>query len=172
MLFMIIVSAFIAVFVIAYLFFAAKQRFKLKKIICEFKGLPNSNEQLLHLVDHSIRKVNGWSNITTCYTMFHYVFNVISISFSCISIYCSFFEKGQNFDTIASFISLIAISLNLFLRCDRKWTIYHDVLAKARIITFNFIACVRTTSDLNATTKKYNEKIIKLEKGLKVSDIS
>lgn len=171
MLFMVIVGTIITLFVIGYLFFAAKQRLPLKKIIWAIKELPDCNEQLLHLVDHSIRKVNGWNSITTCYTMLHYVFNAISISFSCISIYCSFYEKEQN-SNIASFISLIAISLNLFLRCDRKWTIFHDILANARILTFNYIADIKTTSDLNTLTKNYNKEIIELEKSLKVSDIS
>lgn len=169
--FMIIVGAIITVCVIFYLVFASKQRIPLKKIICEIKELPDCNEQLLHLVSHSIRKVNGWNSITSAYTVLHYALNTISISFSCISIYCSSFEDKKN-SSIASIISLIAISLNLFLRCDRKWKIFHDTLAEARKLTFDYITDIKIKPDLNSTTKKYNEDIIKLEKDLNVSDIS
>lgn len=123
------------------------------------------------LVELSVKKVNGWNKLTTSYTVLHYALNTLSIVFSCISIYCSFLSKNE-LSMFFSIIAILSLTLNLFLRCERKWSTFRNVLAEGRIETIKFISKIQNAQDIQKLTKEYASKIIEIEKSLDDSDLS
>lgn len=156
---------------ILYFIFARRCNFKLNSIRNLYNGIPNTTDQLSILVQLSIKKVNGWNRITTYYTIFHYLLNTLSIVVSCISIYCSFLNKN-NLSILFSIIAILSLTLNLFLRCERKWSTFRKVLAKGRIETIKFLSEIQNTKDIQKLTKEYACKIVEIESHLKDSELS
>ncbi len=166
----IIITGIILFLSIQYLIVSRKLNFKLKHL----KGTLNKkkvNEELVYLISLSFEKVNGWNTMTAVYTLLHYVLNLCSILFSCISIYFAYNDVGD-FSLFASILALLSVTLNLFLRCERKWATFRSALAKGRIETNNFISSVQHASDINDLVKQYAQRIIQIESDLKDSDIT
>lgn len=158
---------------IAYYLFSYRSNFSNKDILNFYKSFFDVNKPLKRLVKLSIIKVNGWNKLTTCYTILHYLFNIFSILFSCVSIYYSF-QNANNLSIFCSIIAIFSVTANLFLRCDRKWSTFRKVLAKGRIETNNFIAELKNSEDTQKIKliNDYANKIIELEQSLNDSDIS
>ncbi len=158
-------------FFISYIKFSQKCDFDLHIIINEYKKQSDYKEHLCMLIKLSINKVNGWNKITIYYTLLHYILNIWSIIFSCMSIYFSFDFKNK-LSIFASIIAILAVSINLFLRCERKWSTSRKVLAKARIETNIFLVDLQSVHNTSKHIKKYANKIIELEKSLNDSELS
>lgn len=147
-----------------------KLNFNIKCVQKEMR-LKNRDESLINLAVISLRKVKGWNTMTVFYTILHYILNLSSILFSCISVYWVG-SNNDNYSIYASVIAILAVTINLFLRCERKWATYRNVLSKGREETNNFIAGLNNNENIQDFVRQYANKIIEIEGKINDSDLT
>lgn len=167
---MLIILGSTCFFCIIYSIYSFHLDFPTKVILKEFANIAK-DKSLLILVRLSVEKVNGWNRMTMFYTILHYVLNIWSITFSCMSIFYSFISQNT-LSIFSSIIAILSVTCNLFLRCDRKWGVFRKVLAYGRKETNSFISGYATSQSLNKFTNNYAQKIIEIESSLENSDIT
>lgn len=163
-----VVTTLVAILGAVYFKFAKHQNYSEDEIIEYFKELSIKKPSMISL-KNIIRKVNGWNYMTCIYSILYYSLNVLSITYSCIGIYFSL--QSSNISLIASILSLISISLNLFFHCGNKWGSFREVLAKSRIATDNFLKNTINCYNLDNLINDYTNEIINMEKDIKNSDL-
>lgn len=166
-----VILLFTLAFGMGYYIFASTLDYKCKEIR-NLLEKQNIGVELQMLVVMSLKKINGWNKMAVIYTILQYVLNLWSISFSIISIYCIIIKVDASYSILFTFISVLSLVTNLFLRCDKKWSTYRYVLAKGRIVTNTFISKCVHSNNIAKLVKNYSNRIIRYEQSIKDAEIS
>ncbi len=150
-----------------YKVFVDKLNDDVKKIIEE-----NSlNDVIKKLFD----RVNGWCYLRVVYTIIHFCFNFWSIAYAVLAL-------GMDADVNALYVkacsifSILTLSLNLFLKSEKKWMAFKKVWIAGSKKTNSFIIQLSNESDRSNKNifkiiEEYSNAILDIEKSLRGDDI-
>ena len=168
----------IILYSIYFFYVTRQQQYKIKDILSNMdettkQKFQESNSSLI--VQMSFNRVNGWCKLKAIYTIIHFCFNFWSIAYAVL---------GLGFDNsivdlyikLCAVISILTLSLNLFLKSEKKWMAFKRVWAEGSVITNKYIS--QMSSDYNITIAEisqnsilYSEDILKIENSLNGDDI-
>ena len=118
-------------------------------------------------------RVNGWCILKAIYTSVHFCFNFWSIAYAVL---------GLGFDNVVeplyikvcAIISILTLSLNLFLKSEKKWMTFKKVWISGSIQTNQFIVELsndKDDKDICVITEEYSNSILDIEESLGGDDI-
>ncbi len=145
------------------------QRVK-QKVFSFFKS-NNAKNPHINMLMLSLKRVNGWNQITTWYSCLYYALNFWSVAFAVFSIIVIGGDNNSELNLVCTVFTAVLLCSTLFLKFDHKWMVFKAVLSKARTETNNFIYCMEKCRNPHNLIKVYSNKIISLEETLKEKEL-
>lgn len=156
-----------------YMVFARGQDYDVGTVVRDARAVLGQTdaERYTMLLRTALCKVNGWNTICTLYACLYYCLNLWSLAFAVFNIIVVSIEQSAPLVTICSVIVSMLLCCTLFLRLDKKWMAFKKLLARARVLTNNFLRCLDKCADPAGLIKLYANRIIRLESSLDENDL-
>ncbi len=157
------------IFFICYFTFGVLQNYNVKKII---KLIDKHSQKTNMLVlKTSLSKVNGWNILSVVYSSLYYYLNSLGILLSIFGAIVAGINPDSGLIIVCCVLTGMIMCCNLFLKCDKKWSIYRKVLSNARVITNEFLIDINGQDYSNDDIKEYVNSIIELEKNIPENEL-
>ena len=152
-----------------YFIFGLWQNYDVKKII---KLIEKDHQQTnMMVLKAALSKVNGWNALSVIYSSLYYCLNSWGILLSVFGAIVAGINANSKLIIVCCVLTGMIMCCNLFLKCNKKWSIYRKVLSSARMITNEFLIDMNGQDYSNDDIKEYVNTIIKLERNIPENDL-